>query len=101
MMLGSVGCSLNKVRRNGSLEKSRGEDGLMLTGVRLFVTGLETNSPARWARIILSTLVKFLILYNIILTAEQELPLEYNTWLLFRQAVDVILVKSVLCSLLV
>lgn len=25
----------------------------------------------------------------------QDLPLEYNTWLLFRQAVDVILVKWV------
>jgi len=25
----------------------------------------------------------------------QDLPLEYNTWLLFRQAVDVILVKYV------
>lgn len=27
------------------------------------------------------------------LTVSKDLPLEYNTWLLFRQAVDVILVK--------
>jgi phosphatidylethanolamine N-methyltransferase len=28
----------------------------------------------------------------------KDLPLEYNSWLLFRQAVDVILLKSVCCG---
>jgi len=34
-----------------------------------------------------------------ILKSFQELPLEYNTWLLFRQLVDIILLKWVVSSL--
>jgi hypothetical protein len=34
----------------------------------------------------------------VLLTRRKDLPLEYNAWLLFRQVVDVILLKYVIIS---
>ena len=71
----------------------------MKSAALAFVTGFGTNLLARWGRTTLSMCVY--LLDDLLADAnlfDQDLPLEYNTWLLFRQAVDLILVKLVVTN---
>ena len=57
-------------------------------------TGFVNNLQIRWEKTTLSMCAYSHLFRTIIATHfEKDLPLEYNTWLLFRQAVDIILVK--------
>ena len=96
MTLVSDGYSLNRARENGSFAKSNDLDGWTRNVGLLWGTGYGRSLLERWARIIHSTFVTRNLLIDSHWIGTQDLPLEYNTWLLFRQVVDVILLKSVM-----
>ena len=67
----------------------------MKSADQLSGSGFVSNLRIKWEKITLSMWVCLFAQSSSTsnITLKKDLPLEYNTWLLFRQAVDVILVK--------